>query len=118
MQAHILGKTDSPNWALKSKALGNKTEYIARVIEAIQDYFYMDDYLDSFPSLEQAISVIVHVIQLLKSSGFNLSLFQRINQIKWTTRCQNLGIGNLVITPVEHTLRPHWLLGQIVDVYP
>ena len=52
MQAHILGKTDSPNWALKSTALGNKTEYTARVIEAILDYFYMDDYLDSFPSLE------------------------------------------------------------------
>ena len=38
--------------------------------------------------------------------------------MKWTTRCQNLGIGNLVIIPVEHTVRPHWPLGQIVDVYP
>ena len=79
MQAHIFYKTESPccaNWALKSAALNNKTEYSARVIEAILDHFYMDDYFDSFPSLEQAISVIVDVIQLLMRSGFNLSLFQ------------------------------------------
>ena len=63
------------NWALKSTALDNTTEYIAIVIEAILDHFYMEDYLDSFPSLEEEISVIVDVIQLLKSSGFNLIKF-------------------------------------------
>ena len=40
----------------------------------------MDDYLDSFPSFEPAISVIVDVIQLLKSSGFNLTKFVSNNQ--------------------------------------
>ena len=82
MQAHIFGKTDSSccaNWALKSTGLENKNEYSARVIEPILDHFYMDDYLDSCPSLEQAVSVIVDVIQLLKTSGFNLlNLFQTI----------------------------------------
>ena len=36
------------------------------------EYFYMDDYLDSFPDLEEAIKVIAEVIQLLKLPGFNL----------------------------------------------
>ena len=79
MKAHIVWQ----NWftllcqlGFKSTALDNRPDYSTRVIEAIFDQFYMDNYLDSFPSLEQAISVTVDVIQLLKSSGFNLSLFQ------------------------------------------
>ena len=102
MQAHIFYKTESPcctNWALKSAALNNKTEYSARVIEAILDPFYMDDYFDSFPSLEQAISVIVDVIQLLMRSGFNLTKFVSHNQeiLNYTTqelRLKNI-LGNL-----------------------
>ena len=73
MQVHLFGKTDSPccaNWALKSTALDNNSECSLKVIEAILEHFYMDDYLDSFPSLEQATSVIGDVIQLLKSGGF------------------------------------------------
>ena len=73
MKAHIVWQ----NWftllcqlGFKSTALDNRPDYSTRVIEAIFDQFYMDN------SLEQAISVIVDVIQLLKSSGFNLSLFQ------------------------------------------
>ena len=91
MQAHIFGKTDSTccvNWALKSTALEHKTEYSPRAIEAMLDYFYMDDYLDSFLSLEQAISITVDVIQLLKTSGFNLTKFVSNNQEirKYTTK--------------------------------
>ena len=52
------------------------------------DYFYMDGYLDSFLSLEQAISITVDVIQLLKTSGFNLIKFVSNNQEirKYTTQ--------------------------------
>ena len=48
----------------------------------------MDDYLDLFPLLEQAISVIVDVIQLLKTGGFNLTKFVSNNQVvlKYTTQ--------------------------------
>ena len=89
VQAHILGKSDSPccaNCALKSTALDNRSEYSARIIETILDHFYMDDYLDSSHSLEQAISVMVDVIQLLKPIGFNLNKFVSRNQeiLKYT----------------------------------
>ena len=43
MQAHIFGRTDSPcctNWALKSAALDNRTEYSTRVIEAILGFLH------------------------------------------------------------------------------
>ena len=49
MHAQIFDKTNSPcctNWALRSTTLDNRTEYNARVIEAILDHFYMDDYLN------------------------------------------------------------------------
>ena len=105
MQAHIFGKTDSPccsNWILKSTASDNKTEYSARVIEAILDHFYMDDCLDSFPSLEQTISVIVDVIQFLKTSGFNLTKFVSNNQeiLKYTT--QELPLKNKLVKLDSH----------------
>ena len=109
-----------PNWALKSAALDNKTEYSARVIEAILDHFYMDDYLDSFPSLEQAISVIVDVIQLLKTSEFNLTKLVSNNQevLKYTT--QDLLLKNKLVnldlnqTLIEQTLVILWAPEQPV----
>ena len=57
----------------------------------------MDDYLDSFPSLEQAVSVIVDVIQLLKTSEFNLTKFVANNQeiLKYTT--QELPLKNKLV---------------------
>ena len=117
MQPHIFGTTDSPccvNWSLKSTALDNKSEYSARVIRAILDHFYMDDYLDSFPSSEQGISVIVDVIQLLKASGFNLTkFFSNIQEIlKHTT--QELPLKNKLVNldlnqaSIEQTLGMLW----------
>ena len=123
MQAHIFGKTDSTccvNWALKSTALEHKTEYSPRAIEAMLDYFYMDDYLDSFLSLEQAISITVDVIQLLKTSGFNLTKFVSNNQVvlKYTT--QELPLKNKLVnldlnqTLIEQTLVILWAPEQHV----
>ena len=117
MQPHIFGTTDSPccaNWTLKSTALDNKNEYSGRVIEAILDHFYMDDYLDSLPSLEQGISVIVDVMQLLKASGFNLTKFVSNSQeiLKYTT--QELPLKNRLVNldlnqaSIEPTLGILW----------
>ena len=74
----------------------------------------MDDYLDSFPSLEQAISVIVNVIQLLNSSGFNLTKFVSNNQeiLNYTT--QELPSENKLVNldlneaSIERTLGILW----------
>ena len=123
MQAHIFGKTDSPccaNWALKSTALENKTEYSARVIEPILDHFYMDEYLHSCPLLEQAVSVTVDIIQLLKTSEFNPFNLVSNNQeiLKHTT--QKLLLKNKLVnldlnqTSIERTLGILWVPEQDV----
>ena len=105
MQAHIFGKTDPPcctNWALKSTVLDNKTEYSTIVIEAILDHFYMDDYLDSFPSLE--------MLQLVNTSGFNLTKFVSNNQEIPKYATQELPVKNKLVnldlnqTSIEQTL--------------
>ena len=86
----------------------------ATTYSAILDHFYMDDYFDSFPSLEQAISVIVDVIQLLKLGGFNLTKFvsNNLEILKYTTRelpsknkLVNLDLNQ---TSIEQTLGIFW----------
>ena len=80
----------------------------------------MDDYLDSFPSLEQTISVIVDVIQLLKTSEFNLTKLVSNNQevLKYTT--QDLPLKNKLVnldlnqTLIEQTLVILWAPEQPV----
>lgn len=64
------GKTDSwccAKWALKSRALKYSPEVLGT-------FTWMTVWINS-PSLEQPVSVIANVMQLLKSSWFILSLF-------------------------------------------
>ena len=80
MCVHIFGKVDSPcyaNWTLKRTAIDNKPKFSLRAIEAVLEQFYIEDYLKSFPGLEEAIKVIVEVVQLLKLGGFNLTNFNQ-----------------------------------------
>ena len=116
MCAHIFGKVESPccaNWALKITARDNKPKFGLRAIETVLELFYMDDYLDSFPGLEEAIKVIVEVIQLLKIGGFNFTKFVSNNsEIDKYTRQQLPTAKDLVNldldeTPIERAL---WVL--------
>ena len=113
MCVHIFGKVDSPccaNWALKMTARDNKPKFSLRAIETVLELFYMDDYLDSFPGLEEAIKVIVEVIQLLKIGGFNFTKFVSNNsEIDKYTRQQLPTAKDLVNldldeTPIERAL--------------
>ena len=80
----------------------------------------MDDYLDSCPSLEQAVSVIVDVIQLLKTSAFNLLnlVSNNLEILKYTT--QKLLLKNKLVnldlnqTSIERTLGILWVPEQDV----
>ena len=76
MNVHILGKENSPcvcNWSLKKTALDNIGLFHKKFLKAVIDKFYMDDYLDSFNSLEEAISTSTGVCKSLASSGFELT---------------------------------------------
>lgn len=69
------GKTNScccAKWALKSRTLKYSPEVLGT-------FTWMTVWINS-PSLEQPISVIANVMQLLKSSWFILSLFETVKK--------------------------------------
>ena len=45
------------NWSLKRATLKNICLFNKKVVKTVTDMFYMEDYLDSFDSLEEAISI-------------------------------------------------------------
>ena len=117
MCVHIFGKVDLPccvNQALKRTAIDNKPKFSLTAIEAVLEHFCMDGYLDSFPGLEEAIKVILEVVQLLKLGGFNLTKFVSNNsEIDKYTRQQSPTAKDLVNldldeTPIERALGVLW----------
>ena len=74
----LFGKTDSPscsNWALRKTALDSCKKFNVHAANAVLNKFYMNNYLDSFDNLEEAIT------RLLTFSGLNLAKFISNNRI-------------------------------------
>ena len=88
MQVHLFGKIDSPccaNWALRSsvthveglaevqafKDLSEENKN--RVIEAVTEEFYMDDFLSSFDKTEDAEETCLDVTEVVKGRKFRLT---------------------------------------------
>lgn len=86
--AHILDKFDSryyTNLALKRTAVSNKWEFTLRSTQTSIKYLFMNSSLNSFQNFEETIDVLVAVMELLKSNGFNLSKFVSSNSetVNW-----------------------------------
>ena len=74
---HIFGARDSPtcaNFALQKTATDNMSTY-PEAASVVNEKFYMDDYLDSFGNVTQAIKNSRDLASLLKLGGFNLTKF-------------------------------------------
>ena len=74
---HIFGARDSPtcaNFALRKTATDNMSTY-PEAASVVNENFYMDDYLDSFENVTQAIKTSRDLVSLLKLGGFNLTKF-------------------------------------------
>ena len=74
---HIFGSKDSPtcaNYALKRTATDNQTDY-PEAAESVHSNFYMDDYLESSPSIEEATKKVKDLVKLLERGGFKLTKF-------------------------------------------
>lgn len=74
MKVHIFGATSSPacaNLALK-KTAENKNQSDQAVIECIERNFYIDDFLKSVSTFEEAKDIIKGLESLCKSGGFKL----------------------------------------------
>ncbi|XP_069971046.1 uncharacterized protein [Penaeus vannamei] len=75
MKVHIYGATSSPacaNLALKKTAENNKNQYNQAVIECIECNFYIDDFLKSVSTIEEAKDIIKGLESLCKRGGFKI----------------------------------------------
>ena len=74
---HIFGAKDSPtcaNYALQRTADDNCKES-PREAGIVRNNFYMDDYLESFATSEEATEMCQDLVTLLKRGGFKLTKF-------------------------------------------
>ena len=104
---HIFYKVYFPcstNLALKRTSIDNKIEFILRLIKTVPEHLFMDDSLDSFPSLEEIIRVTDEVIKLLKLGGFSLTKFVSNKLVIGNYISQQLAPGkDLVILDLDET---------------
>ncbi|XP_068200638.1 uncharacterized protein [Palaemon carinicauda] len=78
MGVHIFGAVSSPsiaNYALRAAADHARDKYGPDVEHTIKTNFYVDDYLKSVPSEEQALRLVKDVTAALKERGFRLTKF-------------------------------------------
>ena len=71
----MFGKVDSPCcciWSLNKTASDNIVKIVNRADEAITGNCYMDDYLDSFYTVQEAIKLSNDVTNTLSERGFRL----------------------------------------------
>ena len=116
MVVHIFGGKDSPccaNYGLKKIGRDDFDEYDASAIESALKSFYMDDFLKSVISEVQAITLCQEMIQVMESSGFNLTKFisnsdrvsKALSNNKYEKTTQDLEID---AERVEKTLGISW----------
>ena len=74
---HIFGSKDSPtcaNYALKRTGSDNQDTF-PEAAKSVHRNFYMDDYLESSPTVEEASNKAKDLVTLLAKGGFNLTKF-------------------------------------------
>ena len=74
---HIFGSKDSPtcaNYALRRTATDNQSTF-PEAAQSVLSNFYMDDYLESCPTVEEATRKAEDLVKLLSLGGFKLTKF-------------------------------------------
>ena len=82
MASNVFGGSSSPscsNFTLRETAMDNEKLHGKDVPAILERNFYLDDMLKSFPTAEEAITVIQKVKDLCSNGGFNLTKFIRSN---------------------------------------
>ena len=74
---HIFGSKDSPtcaNYALQQTARDNRIQFL-EAANSVENNFYMDDYLESSPTTNEATKKAQDLVEMLAKGGFNLPKF-------------------------------------------
>ena len=78
MCVHLFGATSSPsvaNFCMKKTADDNETRYSDQAIDVLRRSFYVDDMLKSVSTVDEAVSLVKEMQDLLKQGGFVLNKF-------------------------------------------
>ena len=81
MNVHLFGKVDSACYCIWA-TVDNIVKIVSCAEEAIGDNFYMNDYLDSFHTVQKAIKVSIDVTNALREGDFHRSILD-INQFRF-----------------------------------
>jgi len=76
IQVHLFGAASSPscaNYCLKQEAIDQTDEFDLETTKSVRQNFYMDDYLKSVSSEEEATRLVSQIVLLLKNRGFRLT---------------------------------------------
>ena len=74
---HIFGSKDSPtcaNYALQQTARDNRNQF-REAANSVENHFYMDDYLESSPTVNEATKKAQDLAEMLAKGGFKLTKF-------------------------------------------
>ena len=71
---HIFGSKDSSTCALRRTATDNQSTF-PEAAQSVLSNFYMDDYLESCPTVEEATRKAGDLVKLLSLGGFKLTKF-------------------------------------------
>ncbi|XP_077974458.1 uncharacterized protein LOC144430402 [Styela clava] len=122
MTAYPFGTVCSPsccNYALKQSAEDNKHDFDISVINAINDSFYVDDFFDSRPNAESAVSLVKNISAVCAKGGFEVLKWISNNrnviaEIPEDMRSKNLKNLNLAVDalPLEHALGMIWSVDE------
>lgn len=75
MTVHLFGAISSPScaaYALRKMADDNQSEYLAEVLQSVKQNFYVDDFLKSSATAQEAIHMIEGLTALCLKGGFLL----------------------------------------------
>ena len=70
------------NFVLKYTANQQRALYDADIVEAVNKNFYVDDFLKSVPSVDDAVRIVNDASKLLQAGGFHLT--------KWVSSASEL----------------------------
>ena len=85
MKVHLFGATSSPccaSFALRQAAIDFGAQFEPYISSAIEEHFYVDDFLISVPNVEIGLKLMKDIKHLLSKASFNLT--------KWCSNCPEI----------------------------
>ncbi|XP_054283573.1 uncharacterized protein LOC129000637 [Macrosteles quadrilineatus] len=126
MTSMIFGAVCSPTSAIyvmrkNAEKYGKENQ---EALHAIQEQFYMDDYLDSRETIDEAETLVKDVVNICQKGGFNLrnvisnseELISSLPKSKWSSNYSNEELG-LSAEDTERVLGLHWNFREDVLVF-